>query len=169
VKSYLRRGAALAVIAQRRGNYEVVAETPPLGQPGRWLAPAGFAPFTGDGMKIALVRQPHTLGALELWEWRDGRLQKLAALAGFANHVAGSDALAMSAAADFDGDGAADLALPSFDRTQLRIVSFKPEMHEIAAVPLPAPAATDLALIPGPPALIALGLADGSLVTIGRN
>ena len=169
VKSYLRRGAALAVIAQRRGNYEVVAETPPLGQPGRWLAPAGFAPFTGDGMKIALVRQPHTLGALELWEWRDGRLQKLAALAGFANHVAGSDALAMSAAADFDGDGAADLALPSFDRTQLRIVSFKPEMHEIAAVPLPAPAATDLALIPGPPPLIALGLADGSLVTIGRN
>jgi hypothetical protein len=97
------------------------------------------------------------------------RLQKLAALAGFANHIAGSDALAMSAAADFDGDGTADLALPSFDRTQLRIVSFKPEMREIAVVPLPAPAATDLALIPGPPRLIALGLADGSLVTIGRN
>ena len=31
VKSYLKRGSALAVIAERRGKYEIVAETPPLG------------------------------------------------------------------------------------------------------------------------------------------
>ena len=31
VKSYLKRGSSLAVIAEHRGKYEIVAETPPLG------------------------------------------------------------------------------------------------------------------------------------------
>ena len=75
VKSYLKRGSALAVIAERRGKYEIVAETPPLGAAHRWLDPAGIADFNGDGKTdIALVRQPHVIGALELWSWRDGAL-----------------------------------------------------------------------------------------------
>jgi hypothetical protein len=77
----------------------------------------------------------------------------------------------MSATADFDGDGAADIAAPSFDRSTLRIVSFAPKAREIANVPLPDKAVTNLALVAeksGPPA-IALGLADGSLVVIRRN
>jgi hypothetical protein len=172
VKSYLKRGAALAVIAERRGNYEVVVETPPLGEPHRWLDPAGIADFTGDGKPtVALVRQPHVTGALELWGLRDGNLQKLADLPDFANHVAGSRDIDMSAVADFDGDGKPDLALPSFNRTRLRIMSFAPNAREIASVPLPAKAATNLALLPagnGPP-LIVLGLENGWLVTVGRE
>lgn len=171
VKSYLKRGSALAVIAERRGNYEVIAETPPLGQPNQWLDPAGIADFTGDGKPtIALVRQPHAVGALELWGLRDGNLQKLAELPDFTNHVAGSRDIDMSAVADFDGDGKPDLALPSFNRTRLRIVSFAPNARVIADVPLPAKAATNLALLPsgnGAP-LIVLGLDDGSLVTVAR-
>jgi hypothetical protein len=160
------------VIAERNGRYEIVAETPPIGQPHAWLNPAGIADFDGDGkIDIALVRMPHVLGTLELWTWADKRLRKLAELADTANHVAGTRAIAMSAAADFDGDGIADLAVPSLDRSRLHIISFAPTAREIAGVALPAKVVTNIALVAvpsGPPALVA-GLADGSLVVIRRD
>lgn len=171
VKSYLKRGAALAVVALRKGRYEIVAETPPLGGPNRWLNPAGIADFTGSGkLSVALVRQPHVVGELQLWSFIDGDLRKLAALPGFANHIIGSRAIAMSAVADFNGDDIADLALPSLDRGRLRIVTFAPEAREIANVTLPKQAVTNLARVPmvtgAPP--VAVGLSDGSLVLV-RN
>jgi hypothetical protein len=76
----------------------------------------------------------------------------------------------MAATADFDGDGTADLAVPSLDRTRLRIIAFVSKPHEIANIPLPSRATTNLGLVAdgsGPPAIIA-GLADGSLVLIRR-
>ena len=115
VKSYLKRGSALAVIAERKGKYEIVAETPPLGGPHRWLNPAGIG--------------------------------------------------------DFNGDGILDIALPSLDRSRLRIVSFAPAPREIASVALPAKAVTNIGLVAvksGPPAIVA-GLTDGSLVVARRN
>jgi len=171
VKSTLKRGSSLAVIAERRGKYEIVAETPPLGAAHRWLDPAGIGDFSGDGKTgIALVRQPHVIGALELWNWRGGDLRKAAELPDIANHIAGTRAIDMAAVADFDGDGAADIAAPSLDRSRLRIVSFAPKAREIASVPLPEKALTNFALVAeasGPPA-IAVGLADGSLAVIRR-
>ena len=171
VKSYLKRGSSLAVIAERRGKYDIVAETPPLGAAHRWLDPAGIAGFSGGGtIGIALVRQPHVIGALELWSWRDGALRKTAELPDIANHIAGTRAIDMAAVADFDGDGIADIVAPSLDRSRLRVVSFAPRPREIANVPLPAKAVTNLGLVAessGPPA-IAVGLADGSLAVIRR-
>lgn len=169
VKSSLKRGSSLAVIAARKGRYQIVAETPPLGEPHRWLDPAGIADFNGDGkIDIALVRQPHVIGALELWTFADGQLRKTGELGDAANHIAGTRAIDMSAAADFDGDGIADLAIPSLDRGRLRLIGFTPEAHEIASVVLPAKAMTDLRLVAtksGPPA-VALGLDDGTLALI---
>ncbi|MCF8476898.1 MAG: VCBS repeat-containing protein [Pseudolabrys sp.] len=172
VKSYLKRGAALAVVAQHKGRYKIAAETPPLGGPHRWLNPAGIADFTGDGKTdIALVRQPHVVGELELWRYSGRRLSKTASLPGTTNHIIGARALHMSATADFDGDGIADLALPSLDRSRLRIVSFAPDAREIASIALPAKAVGNIALVGNdkkPPA-IAAGLADGSLVVIRKD
>jgi hypothetical protein len=80
VKTYLKRGASLAVVAERNGKFDIIAETPPLGAPHRWLNPAGIADFNGDGrIDIALVR--HDLGSLELWTWADKFLRKIADLA----------------------------------------------------------------------------------------
>jgi hypothetical protein len=171
VKSDLKRGSSLAVIGLRKGKYEIIAETPPLGAAHRWLDPAGIADFTGGGKTgVALVRQPHAVGALELWNWRDGALRKTAELPDIANHIAGTRAIDMAAVADFDGDGIADIVAPSFDRGHLRVVSFALRPREIANVPLPAKAVTNLGLVAensGPPA-IAVGLADGSLAVIRR-
>jgi hypothetical protein len=171
VKSYLKRGSALALIGERKGRYAVLAETPPLGAPHRWLDPAGIGNFTGgDQPGVALVRQPHTVGTLELWTWHAGRLQKTAEMEGFTNHIIGTRAIDMAAVADFDGDGVADLALPAFDRASVRIVSFAPQPREIAHIKLPAKAVTDLGLLPGEPApAVTLGLEDGSLVVIERR
>ena len=169
VKSYLKRGAALAVIGRREGKYTIIAETPPLGAPNRWLNPAGIADFNGDGkIDIALVRMPHVLGQLEVWTWSDKHLVKTGEFADTTNHVAGSRALEMSVTADFDGDRIPDLAIPSLDRTRLRLISFVPEAHEIASVKLPAKAVTNLARVgteQGAPA-VALGLADGTLALV---
>jgi len=166
VKSYLKRGSALAVIGERDGKYTVIAETPPIGAPRRWLNPAGVADFNGDGaIDIALVRMPHALGRLELWSWRGGRLEKTLELADVSNHVIGSRALRMSAVADFDGDGHPDLAIASFDRRELRIIGFAPNARDIARIALPARAVTDFALMKdaaGHPAVL-LGLENGAL------
>ncbi len=168
VKSYLKLGSALAVIAERRGHYQIVAETPPLGGPHRWLDPVGIADFTGDGkLDIALVRQPHVIGMLELWNWTGNALHKVAELPDTTNHIAGTRAIDMGAVADFDGDGVADLALPSLDRKSLRFVSFAPQPREITNFLLPAKAQTNIALMRiGTAPVLALGLADGSLVVI---
>ncbi|MCW5693974.1 MAG: VCBS repeat-containing protein [Pseudolabrys sp.] len=172
VKSYLDRGSAIAVVAWRDGRYSVVAETPPLGGPHRWENPAGIADFNGDGkMDIAVLRQPHAVGALEVWTYADGRLQRGPSLDGFSNHIAGSRALGLSAVADFDGDGTPDLVLPSRDHASLRIVAFKPVPQEIASIKLPSDARTDLGVIKrdGTAPAVLAGLADGSLVVIRRD
>ena len=166
VKSYLDRGSALAVIDA--GAMKIIAETPPIGHAHAWLNPAGIADFDGDGTSdIALVRQPHVLGLLQLWSWQNQQLKKVAEVPDVSNHFIGSRALGMSWTADFDADGHPDLAVPGRDRRSLRLIAFAPKIRDIARVSLPARIATNIgsANVGGRRALVA-GLEDGRLVLI---
>ena len=171
VKSYLKRGSALAVIGERNGSFAILAETPPVGTPHRWLNPAGVADFDGDGRPdIALVRMPHAAGVLELWAWRDGGLTRTLEIKDVSNHAIGSRVLRMSAVADFDGDGHADLAIPSFDRRELRLLAFTPKPRDITRIKLPARVTTEIALLrdsAGMPIVLA-GLEHGAAVAVRK-
>lgn len=163
VRSYLDRGAALAVVGVVGNALQVVAETPPTGRPHTWINPAGIADFNGDGaLDIAYVQMPHVLGRLRLWTMRSGKLVEIASMADTSNHVAGSRDLGLAAVADFDGDGAMDLAVPSLDRRSLRFLSFRNGVRELGRVPLPSPAVSDFALeTAGGRPVVVVGLAGG--------
>lgn len=163
VRSSLKTGSAVVVVAERKGELAVVAKGPSTGAPRRWLNPAGIADFDGDGHPdIAYVQQPHAVGRLRVVTLRDGALVEIAATGNTSNHVAGSDQMGLAAVADFDGDGVADLAVPSFDRTRLRFLSFKGGLHEIGTKPLNGQAVSDFTLVAtaGHPA-VEVGLAGG--------
>jgi FG-GAP-like repeat len=168
VKSYLSRGSAVAIVDPRSAT--VVAETAPVGHPHAWVSPAGFADFDGDGtIDMALVRQPHVVGVMELWSWQHGRLVKSGEVADVSNHFVGSRSLHMNHVADFDGDGHPDIAVPDRERRTLRLIGFAPKSHDIARIVLPARVATNIGGLPvGDRAALVFGLEDGRLVLV-RN
>jgi hypothetical protein len=171
VKSYLARGSALAVIGRdKKGALRILAETPPIGIPNRWLNPAGFGDFTGAGkQEIALVRMPHALGRLEIWRWENGMLHQIASADGTSNHAIGSRSLNLTVVADFDGDGVRDIAIPSFDRRSIRILRFPGGVSEIARIPLPARSERGMALInSGSSKIMVVGLEDGSVALLRK-
>lgn len=124
VRSYLTRGAALAVFGMRGGEFVRLSETAPIGRAARWLNPAAIADFTGDGLpEIAIVKTPHIGGTLEFWRFRGGRLSRVGSLRGFSNHVIGSRDLGLATVVDVDGNGVRDIVLPSADRRELVAVA----------------------------------------------
>ena len=150
VKSYLKRGSALAVIAERRGRYEIVAETPPLGAAHRWL----------DARRHRRLHRRRQ-DSISRWcasrmpwarsKFGDGNgdaLHKIAEMPDIANHIAGSRALDMAAVADFDGDNVADIAMPSLDRKTPAHLSLSCRSRARSpALLLPAQGATNLGLM----------------------
>lgn len=174
VRSYLNRGAALAVIELGTDGLKIAAETRAIGRPYRWLNPAGFADFDGDAkLDIALVITPHNAGRLEFWHYDGRNLSRRMTLQGFSNHVMGSTIQRMSVARDFDGDGAAELVLPASDRYSLRVISFKGgKVAEPSRIKLPGKVVTEIyaprVARSGGVALV-VGLSNRKLVIIRRN
>lgn len=168
VRSNRRTGTDLVVIALAGDTLRMVAHSPSTGAPHRWLNPVPIADYNGDGrLDVAYVQQPHVVGLLRVYTLDQGQLKEIATFPGVSNHVAGSAAQGLSVAADFDGDGITDLAVPSRDRRSLVFISFRGTAHQIEQAPLPRPAASNFALAQekGRPA-VDVGLAGGGVVRV---
>lgn len=88
VESHRDLGARLAVY----GLDGLIAATPHIGQPNRWLAPIGAADLDGDGTTdIAYVDRPHLAKTIRVFSFGNGTLTEVAALPGYTNHRIGQD------------------------------------------------------------------------------
>ncbi len=145
VKSTQGAGAALAVIGLRGDALGILAETPPIGRANRWMNPAGFGRFTREGtLQIALVRMPHLLGRLEIWEFGPAGLRLMRALDGFANHRIGSPHQRLSAVLPRLGSGIDLLLVPRMDRRSLVLMDLSAAGAFVAEFPLSAPIDGDI-------------------------
>lgn len=172
IVSSLEKGAQLAVFGMEGDFLVKKADTPFIGQPNRWLNIAAISNFStrGGPPEIALVATPHIGGTLAFFRYVPGQIIQFAAERGYSNHVIGSSELRLSAVADIDEDGKAELALPSADRKVLRIVETEgTKIAEIDAVALPA--AIDKAILvedKGKKAAFVVGLEDGTVWRVTR-
>ena len=149
VRTYLKKGSAVAVIGVKDGKLAIVAETPAIGAPQHWLNPAGIADFDGDGSPdIAVVVDPDTVGELQIWSMRDGAFERILETSDVSNHAPQSRFQGLSAVADFNGDGIDDLAIASQDRRSLRFFSFAAgKLTDLGAARLQAPVAEDFQVV----------------------
>jgi hypothetical protein len=122
VETDLAKGASLAVY----GPAGRITATPYIGQPRRWLAPAGIADFDGDGrVEIAYVDRPHLVGDLVFVRLDGDQMVETLRLPGLSNHRIGDHFI--SGGLRDCGQGA-ELVLASKDWTRvMRVLDGKVE------------------------------------------
>jgi len=138
VLSSVSEGASLAVYGLTDERLSLIAGTPYIGKPYRWLAPAAIADLNGDGKnEIAYVETPHIGGTLRIWGMQDGELQQLGQYKGVSNHAIGSTRVSVSKVLDHNKDGLQDLALPDDSSSHILIFSLlKDELLMIDRMPM---------------------------------
>lgn len=88
VETHLAKGARLSIY----GTTGLIAATPYIGRPHRWLAPVGAADLDGDGIiEIAYIDRPHLAKTLRIWQLQDDRMVQIAQAPGMTNHKIGWD------------------------------------------------------------------------------
>lgn len=137
IRTDITAGAAVAVYGLRDGRLVERAVTAPIGLPHRWLSIAAIDEFSAEsGIEIAIVKTPHIGGRLELLSLQEDRLVALGdPLPGVSTHFIGSRDLSLADSRDRDGDGYAELALPSQDRRQIVVVTFEPDTRILQTIP----------------------------------
>lgn len=141
IKSSTITGAAISVYGLVGNALIEKASTNYIGRANRWLNIAGINAYAGvRGKEIAYVVTPHIGGTLKFVKYFRGKLLPIASSKGFSNHVIGSREMRLSASFDVNGDKRLDLALPSGDRTKLKIISFGSGGPKVIAnIELPSP------------------------------
>jgi hypothetical protein len=124
IKTYLNRGAALAVYKLGENGITPMAETAAIGTRNRWLNPIGFDNFTGSGERlIAVVITPHITGSLRLYRFSGNALSEVARLDGYTNHIIGSRDLDLAHVVR--GKDGPQIMIPTVDRKSLAFISFR--------------------------------------------
>ena len=130
VRSDVKRGAQLAIYGMTGQRFGLIASTPFIGMPHRWLAPAGIADFDGDGrLEIAYVDRPHLTRELVVVRLEGQRLREIARSGGFTAHRIGDAGI--SSAVRVCADGRAELLVP--DAGWSRLMAVRLEKGRLAA------------------------------------
>ena len=124
VLSSLDQGAALAVYGVVGGKLALRAKTAHIGRPNRWLNPAEFADLDGDGrIEITAVWTPHLGRVLQAWRYADGKLDKVAEVAGYSNHAIGSPVQDLTEIVKLsDGRTALAIPTPGYDKIAFMVL-----------------------------------------------
>jgi len=159
IRSSRSGGAAVAIYGLSNGELVEHGASSENGRPNRWLNVAAIVPDGNGVQTVYAVRTPHIGGRLFSLNYGDGRIVERNDIAGdLSNHVFGSREQGLSAFADFDGDGAADLVLPSQDRMRLRF-----PVSDLPDIALPYRVGMAIAAVDGG---IVTGTEDGRLLVI---
>ncbi len=166
VRSRRETGSSLLILGIREGRLQPIAESPPLLAREQWINPIGIADVDGDGKpELLAVHSPHGNGVLMEYRLEGNRLIPMHSIDGVSNHVFGSRNQGMAALMDANGDGIADVLIPSSDRRQLRAISFNSGVPlEFARITLPGPAMGDFEV--AAPDILIVPLEDGRKVRI---
>ena len=157
-------GARLAVLDAAG---DVIAESDPIGQGGRWRHQLAVAPFGPNGeIELVDIRTPHIGGTVEYFALVDGKLELAASQRGVTSHSIRSRNLDMAVAFDVDGDGQVELVVPTDSRDELAVLRRVGDTVEvIMTLPLGSALTTNLTAVEsanGDVVLLA-GLADGTV------
>jgi hypothetical protein len=102
-----------------------IAATPFIGQTHRWLAPAGWGDFDGDGQtEIAYVDRPHLARELVFVRFDGTRLTEIARIPGLTNHRIGESTISGGTRRCAGGDS---LILASADWSRIIEVTLAPD------------------------------------------
>lgn len=159
IRSSQTGGSAVAIYGLEDGELVEHGWSSENGRPNRWLNVAAIIPGAHGVMTVYAVRTPHIGGRLLSLNYGNGRIVERNDIAtDLSNHVFGSREQGMSAFADFDGDGAADLVLPSQDRAKLRF-----PISDLPDIILPERIDKAIAVLDGH---IVTGTEDGRLLVV---
>lgn len=126
IKSYLNRGACIAIYKIEAEKIVPFVESEAIGSPNRWLNIIGSDEFTQKGkITIAAVITPHLAGSLRLYEFKNNQLTEINRVNGYTNHIIGERNLDLFAIANLQHDTVKSIVIPTLDRQSLAVINFK--------------------------------------------
>jgi hypothetical protein len=126
---------------------DLVAESVPIGQGGRWQTQLAVAPIGPNGeSEVVDIWKPHANGVAEFLQLEGNTLVRVADLAGFTNHVIRTQNLDKGLVADADTDGRLDVVVLTLENTEIAVLSrVEDQVETVALVALGSLATSNIA------------------------